>query len=60
MLGGKLRAAVPLYGHASAVELPQLEDQVRKYMEKGYRHVRVQLAVPGYATYGAGGAGRIA
>src|SRR5580698_1246182 len=29
MLGGKLRAAVPLYGHASAVELPQLEDQVR-------------------------------
>ena len=28
MLGGKLRAAVPLYGHASAVELPALEDQM--------------------------------
>ena len=53
MLGGKLRAAVPLYGHASAVELPALEDQVRKYIEKGYRHVRVQLAVPGFTTYGA-------
>jgi mannonate dehydratase len=53
MLGGKLRAAVPLYGHASAIELPELEDQVRKYMEKGYRHVRVQLAVPGFTTYGA-------
>jgi len=25
-----VRAAVPLYGHASAVELPALEDQVRK------------------------------
>ena len=53
MLGGKLRAAVPLYGHASATELPALEDQVRKYMEKGYRHVRVQLGVPGFTTYGA-------
>jgi mannonate dehydratase len=52
MLGGKLRAAVPLYGHASATELPALEDQVRKYMEKGYRHVRVQLAVPGFSGYG--------
>ena len=55
MLGGKVRAAIPLYGHASAAELPALEDQVRKYMEKGYRHVRVQLAVPGFATYGANG-----
>jgi mannonate dehydratase len=52
MLGGKLRTAVPLYGHASATELPALEDQVRKYMEKGYRHVRVQLAVPGFSGYG--------
>ena len=54
LLGGKVRAAVPLYGHASATELPALEDQVRKYMSKGYRHVRVQLGVPGFATYGAG------
>src|SRR4051794_20157045 len=54
-LGGKVRAAVPLYAHASARELPALEDQVRKWMEQGYRHVRVQLAVPGYATYGASG-----
>jgi mannonate dehydratase len=54
MLGGKVRAAVPLYGHASATELPALEDQVRKYMQQGYRHVRVQLGVPGFATYGAG------
>ena len=55
-LGGKVRAAVPLYAHASARELPALEDQVRKWMAQGYRHVRVQLAVPGYATYGAAGA----
>src|SRR3954454_15417222 len=56
LLGGKVRAAVPLYAHASARDLPALEDQVRKWMEQGYRHVRVQLAVPGYATYGASGA----
>lgn len=52
-LGGKARAAVPLYGHASARELPDLEDQVRKWMADGYRHVRVQLAVPGFSGYGA-------
>ena len=55
LLGGKVREAVPLYAHASARTLPALEDQVRKWMAQGYRHVRVQLAVPGYATYGAGG-----
>jgi mannonate dehydratase len=51
-LGGKVRAAVPLYTHASAKELPDLEDQVRKYMSEGYRYVRVQLAVPGFSGYG--------
>ena len=56
LLGGKVRAAVPLYGHASAMELPDLEDQVRKYMEKGYQCVRVQLGVPGWAGYGVAGA----
>jgi len=47
-----VRAAVPLYTHASARELPDLEDQVRKAMAAGYRHVRVQLAVPGFSGYG--------
>jgi mannonate dehydratase len=52
LLGGKVRIAVPLYGHASARDLSELEDQVRKWMSEGYRHVRVQLAVPGFAGYG--------
>jgi mannonate dehydratase len=55
LLGGKVREAVPLYAHASARELPALEDQVRRWQAQGYRHVRVQLAVPGFATYGAAG-----
>ena len=52
LLGGKLRAAAPLYTHTSAQELPELEDQVRKALSEGYKHVRVQLAVPGYSGYG--------
>ncbi len=55
LLGGKVREAVPLYAHASARGLPELEDQVRQWQAQGYRHVRVQLSVPGYATYGAAG-----
>src|SRR5205814_6283387 len=55
LLGGKVREAVPLYCHASARELSALEEQVRQWQAQGYRHVRVQLAVPGHATYGAGG-----
>jgi mannonate dehydratase len=52
LLGGKVRAAVPLYTHTSATDLTDLEDQVRKAMASGYRHVRVQLAVPGFSGYG--------
>ncbi len=56
LLGGKVRAAVPLYGHASSMELPDLEDQVRKYIEEGYQCVRIQLGVPGWSGYGVSGA----
>src|SRR5665213_1927878 len=56
LLGGKVRAAVPLYGHASSMDLIDLEDQVRKYIEKGYQCVRVQLGVPGWSGYGVSGA----
>ncbi|HXP07408.1 MAG TPA: hypothetical protein VN828_02885, partial [Acidobacteriaceae bacterium] len=52
LLGGKVRAAVPLYGHAAALTIEQLEDQVQAYIEKGYQVVRVQLAVPGWSGYG--------
>jgi mannonate dehydratase len=56
LLGGKVRAAVPLYGHASALEQNDLNDQVQAYIEKGYQTVRVQLGVPGWSGYGVGGA----
>src|SRR6202034_3257555 len=56
LLGGKVRAAVPLYGHTQSMDLNNLEDQVRKYIEEGYQVVRVQLAVPGWSGYGVSGA----
>lgn len=53
LLGGRCRAAATLYAHASGRDPVEVEDGVRKYMEEGYRHVRVQMSVPGFSTYGA-------
>jgi mannonate dehydratase len=36
-----------------------VEESVRRYMSEGYRHIRVQMSVPGQSTYGSsGGRGR--
>ncbi|MFN9085784.1 MAG: enolase C-terminal domain-like protein, partial [Acidobacteriota bacterium] len=56
LLGGKLREAADCYGHASGAEIPEVIDSVRKYMAQGFRHVRVQVGIPGMAAYGSGGA----
>ena len=55
LLGGKCRFAADLYFHASGRDFQEVEDNARKATERGYRHVRVQVSVPGLATYGAGG-----
>jgi len=54
LLGGKCRFAADLYFHASGQDFQEVEDVARQAMAKGYRHVRVQVEVPGLATYGAG------
>src|SRR5260370_22775329 len=51
LLGGKARDAVPMYAHADGRDPQQVTENVRKYMEEGYRHVRAQRR--GYG--GAGG-----
>ena len=56
LLGGKARRAVDTYRHASGNTLQEVEKSVRMYMDKGYRHVRAQIGIPGQATYGGGGA----
>jgi mannonate dehydratase len=53
LMGGKCRRAAAVYVHASGQDAQEVEDNVRKYMEQGYRYVRAQIAVPGYSTYGS-------
>lgn len=53
LLGGKCRKAVDTYRHASGATFGEVEKKVRRFMEAGYRHVRAQVAVPGFSTYGA-------
>src|SRR4051812_36300686 len=58
LLGGKVRQGADCYFHASGNSFTEVEDSARKAMEQGFRHVRVQVATPGYAGYGAGGGTR--
>lgn len=55
LLGGKCRQAVDTYRHASGRTFKDVEASCRKFMEQGYRHVRVQVGIAGYSTYGSGG-----
>jgi mannonate dehydratase len=55
LLGGKVRSGADLYFHAGGRDFQQVEENARRGMEMGYRYIRVQAAVPGLATYGAGG-----
>jgi mannonate dehydratase len=53
LLGGKAREAVDCYSHASGSEIPEVLDSARAIMARGFRHVRVQVGVPGMAGYGS-------
>jgi mannonate dehydratase len=52
LFGGKCREAVDTYRHARGDSFEEVEDSVRSYMEEGYRHVRVHVAIPGVSAYG--------
>src|SRR5207248_10543274 len=55
LLGGKVRHGADCYFHASGTSFSEVEENARRAMEQGFRHVRVQVATPGYAGYGARG-----
>jgi mannonate dehydratase len=52
LFGGKCRSAVDTYRHAYGNTFEEVESAVRGYLEKGYRHVRAQIGIPGVAAYG--------
>ena len=53
LLGGKVRHGADCYYHASGASFTEVEENARRGMEQGFRHVRVQVSTPGYASYGA-------
>jgi mannonate dehydratase len=68
LLGGRTRVGALAYTHASGSDFAQVEDQARQAMERGFKCVRAQVAIPGLeGTYGTAGkkppeaaAGRVA
>ena len=55
LLGGRARDAVLVYGHASGGDLDEAVAAAARYVELGYRAIRVQAGIPGLdATYGVG------
>lgn len=54
LFGGKSRRAADVYVHANGSDVREVEDNARAYMEQGFRHVRAQIEVTGYSTYGVG------
>ena len=51
LLGGKSRFAVPVYGHAGGRTIEAVADNVKQFMERGFKYVRIQLG--GYGGVGA-------
>lgn len=55
LLGGRSRTGVMVYGHANGADIGAAVDEAQRYVEMGYRAVRVQSGVPGLAqSYGVG------
>jgi mannonate dehydratase len=54
LLGGKMREAADCYGHAAGADYQECIDNAKRFMAQGFRHVRVQVGVPGMAGYGSG------
>ena len=57
LTGGKCREAVDCYTHASGADYKDVVDSAKKFIAAGFRHVRVQVGVPGMAGYGSAGGG---
>jgi mannonate dehydratase len=47
LLGGKCREAAAVYRHADGRDAQEVEDNVRSYIEQGYRYIRCQMGLYG-------------
>lgn len=53
LAGGKCREAADIYVHIDGAEIPEVVEKAKRYMNQGFRNLRVQVGVPGMAGYGA-------
>src|SRR6266566_3815674 len=57
LLGGRTRIGALAYTHASGRDFAEVEDGARRAIERGFKCVRAQVAIPGLeGTYGTAGA----
>lgn len=55
LLGGASRSGVLVYGHASGGDIAEAVDEVGRYVDLGYRAIRVQAGIEGIdSSYGVG------
>ncbi len=53
LLGGRCRTGVMVYGHANGESIEETLDELDRYVEMGYKAIRLQTGVPGMkSTYG--------
>lgn len=52
LLGGKCRVGVPVYRHAAGPNVEATAAAAKIYWDQGFKHIRIQVGVPGQATYG--------
>ncbi|MCK2034940.1 starvation-sensing protein RspA [Microbacterium sp. SSW1-49] len=55
LIGGRTRTRIPVYGHAHGSSHAEVIDSIRDFVERGYTHVRAQVAIADADTYGAHG-----
>ncbi len=53
LLGGKVRFAIPCYGHANGKNPEEVAEDVQSFMDQGYKHIRIQQG--GYGGAGISG-----
>ncbi|MFF1450466.1 enolase C-terminal domain-like protein [Streptomyces sp. NPDC058274] len=56
LFGGRVRTGAEAYTHVDGVDEREIAEKVAAARERGFRHVRIQAAVPGADTYGTGAA----
>ena len=59
LLGGKCRFAVDCYGHASGPTPEAVAESVQKFMDQGFRHVRIQQGGASLMNFQHGGYGGV-